>query len=122
HNPLDLSTDKEFIALNPDVGNHSGDAATSATALAISSNSDVMYALTSYLNADPDARAWLDGAPDPYGMVVNPGYKGIALPVPAWPLADAFVPTAFNPYGGDCVTDPTLLAGITPVPYLPLVA
>jgi hypothetical protein len=119
HNPIDLSNDPEFIALNPGVGNHNLDAGTSATLLAISSNSDVIYALTSYINADPEARAWLDGTPDPWGMVVNPGYKGIALPQPTWPLADTYVPKVFNPYG---CADPILQKAVNPVPFLPMVA
>jgi hypothetical protein len=47
-----------------------------------------MWALTSYINADPEARAWLNGKPDPWGMVVNPAYQGIKLPVESWPLLD----------------------------------
>jgi hypothetical protein len=82
--------------------------------LTLSSDSDVMYALTSYINADPDARAWLDGQPDPWGMTVNPAYLGIQLPTQSWPLLDSFkpdYPAGFNP----CLN-------AVPVPYLPLVA
>ena len=121
NNPFDMSTDKEFIALNPGIGNHSGfSAPTSSTLLALSSNSDVSYALTSYLNADPEARAWLDGTPDPWGMVVNPGYKNIELPLPFWPLLDAFVSPDVTLYGG-CLP-PEAWHLIPPVPIGPLVA
>ena len=59
----------------------------------MSSDSDVIEALTTYINDDPTARAWLDGKPDQWGMVVNPAYKGIALPVDQWPLLSTFEPT-----------------------------
>ncbi|OLB79969.1 MAG: hypothetical protein AUI14_08670 [Actinobacteria bacterium 13_2_20CM_2_71_6] len=116
-NPQDLSADPEFQALNPDLGTTTQFAASS-TLLALNGNSDVIHALTSYLNADPEARAFLDGRPDPWGMVVNPAYKGIALPLEAWPLQDTFMsPT--NSLDG-CLND--VNGQLHPVPILPLVA
>ena len=35
-----------------------------------------------------------NGTPDQWGMVVNPAYKGIPLPVDQWPLLSTFEPTA----------------------------
>lgn len=116
HNPLDMSLDPEFVALNPGIpiGVFQNEAA--ATLLSLSSDSDVVYALTSYINADPEARAWLNGAPDPWGMTVNPNYKGISLPTTSWPLLDTFEPTTFyQTDNNNCLHD-------EPVPYLPLVA
>ena len=116
HNPLNITLDPEFIKLNPGVAK--GVAATEAASelMAISSDSDVMEALTSYINADPTARAWLNGKPDPYGMVVNPAYKGIKLPVNVWPLLSTFEPTRFyKSDNNDCLFN-------SPVPYLPLVS
>ncbi len=37
----------------------------------------MIRALTTYINDDPAARAWLNGKPDPWGMVVNPAYRHI---------------------------------------------
>jgi hypothetical protein len=101
--------------LNPDIraGLSGRDAA--ATLYSLSSDADTMFALTSYINADPEARAWLNGAPDPWGMVVNPNYKGIALPVESWPLLDSFIANFGHEGTNDCIDD-------DPVPYLPLVA
>src|SRR5262249_37168797 len=82
--------------------------------------SDVIYALTSYLNADPEARGFLDGKPDPWGMVVNPGYRKIALPLAFWPLLDTFTSPEVTLYGG-CLT-PEAWHKIPPVPIGPLVA
>ncbi|MDT4923759.1 MAG: hypothetical protein QOG01_1472 [Pseudonocardiales bacterium] len=112
-NPIDMSRDPEFQALNPGipVTNY----LQSAAALAVmSSDSDVMHALSSYINADPEARDWLNGVPDPWGMVVNPAYKHIALPVDNWPLLDTHI--AHLGTGANlCLTQ-------NPVPWLPLVA
>jgi hypothetical protein len=114
-NPLNLAQDPEFQALNPGVPTSvSTDAA--ATLLLLNSDSDVIHALTSYINADPEARAWLNGTPDPWGMVVNPNYKDIALPRTGWPLLDQFEPLSYyRPGVNDCLA-------AAPVPFLPLVA
>lgn len=113
-NPLDIVKDPEFEALNPDAvlpPTTYNQIWASSTLFAMSSDSDVMTALTSYINADPDARAWLDGKPDPWGMVVNPYYKKIALPVTAWPQLD---PTYID-VQNNCISDGKL-------PIMPLIA
>jgi hypothetical protein len=113
-NPLNITDDPEFQALNPGIPERSADAA--ATLLTINVQSDVTTALSTYINDDPAARAWLNGAPDPWGMRVNPNYKGITLPVSSWPLLDSFEPTAEYQVGlNDCLA-------VDPLPYLPLVA
>jgi hypothetical protein len=91
-NPLSMFADPEFLALNPGYTKPTfpitPQNAPAATLFSIGTQSDVIWALTSYINSDPEARAWLDGQPDPWGMVVNPAYKKIALPVGSWPLLD----------------------------------
>ena len=115
-NPLNISLDPEFIALNPGITQGVGASAAASALLSLASDSDVIYALTSYINADPEARAWLNGTPDPWGMTVNPNYKGIQLPVTSWPLLDTFEPLSiYQPSLNDCLFN-------DPVPYLPLVA
>lgn len=106
HNPGSIIADPEFLALNPGVvgyktingkqvkiSNIDWPANAPEVLFAMSAESDVMTAVTSYINADPDARAWLDGTPDPWGMVVNPKYAKIALPTALWPMLDDYVPT-----------------------------
>ena len=116
NNPLDMSTDPEFIALNPDIPQGVANGISASALYSVSSDSDVISALTAYINADPEARQWLDGKPDPWGMVVNPNYKGIALPVDSWPLLDSYEPTSYyQPGVNDCLAE-------SPVPFLPLVA
>jgi hypothetical protein len=90
-NPLDITDDPEFQALNPGLPATVQTEAASAL-LALSSQSDVIWALTSYINDNPAARAWLNGQPDPWGMTVNSAYKGIALPVSLWPLNSTYEP------------------------------
>ncbi len=116
HNPLNITLDPEFIALNPGIKQGVDATQSAATLFALSSDSDVMRALTSYINADPEARAWLNGHPDPWGMRVNTNYLGIALPVDSWPLLDTYIPPGLiTEAANQCLHD-------APVPYLPLVA
>lgn len=91
-NPINITADPEFKALNPELNNLNDVPTWSTTTLySLASDTDVVTALTSYINADQDARAWLDGSPDPWGMEVNPNYRGIKLPVTSWPLLDKFL-------------------------------
>lgn len=89
-NPLSMNLDPEFIALNPGLDRTPREAM--ATLLSLSEASDVMGALTSYIASDPEAKAFVDGKPDKWGMRVNPTYKAIALPIDEWPLLDTFIP------------------------------
>ncbi len=116
-NPQDIAVDPDFTRLNPGIGVPT-ETQASATLLALSGNSDVMYALTSYINADPDARAFLNGTPDPWGMTVNPSYKGITLPRGVWPLQDTFLSPDIDL--GGCLRNDD--GNIVPVPILPLIA
>jgi hypothetical protein len=101
NNPMGINLDPEFQALNPDAT--AKDIQAAAAVMSISVSSDVMWRLTDYLNRDPEARAFLNGNPDPWGMLVNPAYKGIALPVADWPLNDTWRVTR----GEKCVTENT---------------
>lgn len=117
HNPLNITLDPEFIALNPGIAQNAQGASEAASELiSLSSDSDVIEALTTYINDDPTARAWLNGTPDQWGMVVNPAYQGIELPVDQWPLLSTFEPTDwYNSDNNDCLFN-------DPVPFQPLVA
>ncbi|MFL6160258.1 MAG: hypothetical protein ACJ72D_29565, partial [Marmoricola sp.] len=115
-NPVNITKDPEFQALNPGLPEYVNQEAAS-TLLNLSSEADLIYALTSYIDADPEARAWLDGTPDPWGMKVNPSYKGISLPVYSWPLQDStLAPQSYIDSGNNpCYT-------YSPTPYLQLIA
>ena len=64
-NPYNLTVDPEFKALNPGIAEAS--TMESAPRCRSSSNSDLVWALSQWIDADPEARAWLDGKPDPWG-------------------------------------------------------
>jgi hypothetical protein len=115
-NPLDVSRDPEFQALNPGIRKGVNANVAASTILSLSSDSDVIRSLTTYINADKEARVWLDGAADPWGMKVNPSYLKIKLPVQTWPQSDTFEPKVYYATG----LNPCLVN--SPVPYLPLIA
>ena len=115
-NPLDMSRDPEFQALNPGIKKGVASSISASTILSLSSDSDVMTALSSYLQADPEARAWFNGSPDPWGMRINPSYQGMSLPVQSWPQRDTFEPKEYYATGlNPCLQN-------SPVPFLPLIA
>ena len=63
-NPLNITQDPEFIALNPGIPQLGAGSAAAAELASVSEDSDVMEALTTYINDDPAARAFLNGTPD----------------------------------------------------------
>jgi hypothetical protein len=91
-NPFSINQDPEFQALNPGLDRIAREAA--ATVLSLSESSDVLTSLTSYIADDSEAKAFIAGKPDPWGMVINPTYKKLELPVSSFPLLDTFVPTS----------------------------
>lgn len=113
-NPLNITLDPEFRALNPGLPQSS--TLESAAALQIfSASSDLLWSLTSWIDADPEARAWLDGYADPWGMRVNDAYAGLDLPVDNWPLLDDFIAPQWYRDQNACYDK-------SPTPYLQLVA
>lgn len=108
-NPVSMNVDPEFIALNPGLDRNTRE--SMATVISLSEASDVLTTLTDYLDSDPDARAFIEGKPDPWGMKVNPAYRDIDLPRDEWPLLDTYVPTTTN----ECLLQ-------NPAPYLSKVA
>ncbi|CAB4719301.1 unannotated protein [freshwater metagenome] len=93
-NPLGIMTDPEFVKLNPGLTQNAQEAG--AALLSLSNSSDVIYQLTDWMAQDKDALAFLGGKPDPWGMVVNPAYRDIAIPTAEWPLLDSYVPQTEN--------------------------
>ncbi|WP_148615622.1 hypothetical protein [Nocardioides rubriscoriae] len=112
-NPLNITFDPEFQALNPGLPVTSNVEAAAALQI-FSSNSDLLHALTSWIDADPEARAWLDGYADPWGMTVNEAYRRIDLPVDSWPLRDSWLAPDFYKNQNPCY-------GNSPSPLLQLV-
>ncbi|WP_038951835.1 hypothetical protein [Aeromicrobium massiliense] len=91
-NPMSINQDPEFRALNPGLDSIAREAG--AALLSLSEASDVVESITTYIASDPEAAAFVKGQADPWGMVVNPSYRAIKLPVDEWPLLDKFVPSS----------------------------
>lgn len=89
-NPLSINLDPEFQALNPGLDRVGREAA--ATVLSLSEDSDVIQSLTEWIARDEQAMDFVAGTADEWGMVVNPSYRGLDLPLSEWPLLDEFVP------------------------------
>ena len=125
-NPLNITDDPEFDALNPGISQFGTGLFSASELVSLSESSDVMESLTTYINDDPAARAWLNGtssgepavcnsagvyqagASDACpAMVVNPAYKGISLPVDQWPLLSTWESTGYdeNPQVQYCLQD-----------------
>lgn len=103
HNPRSLQFDPEFRELNPSLTSSSFAWNQSllyfSQLMGLNVPSDMVHALTSYIAADPEAMAFIDGTPDPWGMTVNKAYQetyqhrpdgSSPLPVSDWQLADSW--------------------------------
>ncbi|MDQ1700868.1 MAG: hypothetical protein QOF57_120, partial [Frankiaceae bacterium] len=85
-NPFDLSRDPEFLALNPEFRELT--IPKLAGIMLPPGLSDAAYLVWRYVVADADARAFLAGTPDKWGMKVNPRYKNQQFPQEQFPRAD----------------------------------
>lgn len=109
-NPRTIVWDPEFRKINdPEWSEQVIIGASIADALLPSGRSDAAVRLWEYVLADPEARAWLDGADDGHGMFVNPWYStnpglngagGLALPTDSFPKADPVVKPDESTTGG----------------------
>ena len=97
NNPVNLFRDPEFLKLNPGVAWPGG--APGNHPLLLGDLSDTTSALTRWIWHDPQARAFIKGKPDPWGMKVNANYKNVRLPFASYPLLDQVSPTASSPSG-----------------------
>ena len=81
-NPVSIFADPEFYQLNPEYSEADFQTETNGLdntgdflPIVLAGNSDMTYELTRWVEADPDARAFLEGQPDPWGMHVNSYYE-----------------------------------------------
>jgi hypothetical protein len=77
-NPLSLRQDPEFLALNPEFNYFTPNASPDGLIVALGST-DAAAAVWHWIQADPDARDFLGGTPDDWGMKVNPAYSALGL-------------------------------------------
>ncbi len=129
-NPSDMRDDPEFRRFNPEFDLLQMPQVRSFGGLLMpGGTSDLARQVWEYVLADPEAKAWLDGRPDPWGMRVNPIYATTAEanandfpfgdPAPeSFPKADpyCFVPAPRPIPGGDTLQGPAL-CGTDWLPY-----
>lgn len=98
-NARNITTDPDFLAINDEEWKYQNlSRASLADMLVPSGRSDIAMQVWNYVLADPDAVAFLNGTPDPWGMIVNPWYStnndvnpndvGMQLPAENFPRAD----------------------------------
>lgn len=72
-NPQNLTSDPDFLAINdPEWAYQSLSSPAIADLLVPQGRSDAAWQVWSYILADPEARDFLAGVPDPWHMIVNP--------------------------------------------------
>jgi hypothetical protein len=104
-NPNSLWADPEFKALNPNFQPAGGDGdmlsqSTFPNVIWDSLPSDALAMMFAYVDADPEARAWLNGKADAYsGMVVNPAFRSLPAPQMAIQLLDGWVQHSTTDHG-----------------------
>ena len=101
-NPGDLGVDPDFFQFNPEFQLlTSGSPRTFGGLQLPAGASDLAEQVWEWVLSDPEARAWLDGAPDEWGMRVNPVYatkaesnssgQAFGVPTPnSFPKADPY--------------------------------
>ena len=77
-NPISIFNDPDFLQYNPEFELMTTAQQIDAASMVVEEgSSDAATTLWKWVLADPSARAWLSGQPDPWGMVVNPYYKNL---------------------------------------------
>lgn len=75
NNPVSIFTDPDFLQYNPEFTLLQTSSLIDAGNMVVEEgSSDAAAALWRWVLADPAARQWLSGTPDPWGMQVNPYY------------------------------------------------
>jgi hypothetical protein len=102
NNPTTLVDDPDFLQYNPEFSLLSSYQQAAAASLIVEeTSSDAATAVWNWILSDPEAAAWLNGQPDPWGMKVNPLYStnpsvnpsgvGFGTPVPeSYPQNDPY--------------------------------
>lgn len=127
-NPVHLGLDPDFVRFNPEFAQlQIGDSRSFSGLQLPAGNSDAARQVWEWVFADPEARAWLNGAADPWGMRVNPTYATVAAanstglafgdPVPnSFPKSDPYCYQAPS-RGVNNVVVPAALCGTDWTPY-----
>jgi hypothetical protein len=103
-NPRWLAEDPEFLALNPEFDQlqEIGQLYAITNPLDLA---DANRAIWEWIKSDPDAKAFIGGKPDPWGMKINPYYKGMDLDRSDFPRSDPTCVTFTNGQTPLCALD-----------------
>ncbi len=127
-NPQHLGLDPDFLQFNPEFQElQIADSRVFSSLELPAGNSDAAQQLWEWILADPEAKAWLDGQPDDWGMKVNPVYataaganvNGLPFGDPApnsFPKADPFCYQAAPRGPGNSIVPPPI-CGTDWMPY-----
>ena len=124
-NPVHLAQDPDFIQFNPEFEIITSQYGREFSGLQLPvGNSDAAQQVWQWILADPEAKAWLDGVADPWGMRVNPVYSTESSINPSgFPFGDP-VPNSFPKADPYCFQSsevfgivPPLLCGTDWMPY-----
>ncbi len=114
-NPLHMLADPDFLRFNPEFrlwqsgsGKHAGGLILPA------GTSDLATQVWDWILADPEASAWLEGAPDEFGMKVNPIYSTDAGKNPSGIAFAEVAPDSFPKADPYCFQEAKLASGVTP--------
>jgi hypothetical protein len=114
-NPNNLATDPDFLNFNPEFALlQVGDQRTFSGLQLPSRNSDAARQIWEWILADPEAKRWLDGQPDEWGMKVNPVYATTASANSSGlPFADS-TPESLPKADPFCHQSPAIDTGVIP--------
>ena len=85
-NPFDITQDPDFLKLNPQFeGRKFPGLGHIITTLGETDSARLVW---DYIWSDPEAREWIKGKTDPWGMVINPIYKRQSYPRSDFPRTD----------------------------------
>jgi hypothetical protein len=111
-NPIALTSDPDFLQFNPEFRLLSCREQFDCGGLIVEQpTSDAAYELWSWILADPEAKAWLGGTPDQWGMRVNPFYSNSAKTNPSGTAFGTPIPEDFPKSDPYTYQNPTQLPG-----------
>ena len=115
-NPPDLRSDPDFLQFNPEFQLMGApNQRTTSGMLLPQVNSDYAHLVWEWILADPEAKAWLDGEPDEWGMQVNPVYSTDADLNPSGFAFGDPAPTSFPKSDPFCYQAPDQFFGAPPL-------
>jgi hypothetical protein len=116
-NPFSIGSDPDFLQFNPEFALLGNSDRNSSSLTMPAGNSDAAEQLWEWVLSDPEAKAWLDGQPDEWGMQVNPVYSTDgANNTTGFPFGDP-IPVSFPKADPYCYqSDPVGQADIVPPP------